>query len=266
MTPEREQALQVIEEALRDARCRCEKRVKANNCPQCGELLFPVAYRGGALNEEQFMAVRAGDYYCKTCKGIEAATGFKYFWEREFEVEVHTCKRCAAIAALATLRQGEAQQPPAEEAQPKPRRCQQPNNRLCDCPECQPSAPSPERTPGERYWRDLFRQYTDAALRAGVVFSIGKDNYRAEYNPGLAACCELSDGTNPLFPERTPCACRKALEPLINRLDNGVMWTLFDQKTRDLFLEARAALQHPCSGPQQGPARGPDGTPAEGRK
>ena len=35
------------------------------------------------LNSEQFDSVKPGDWYCDSCKGLEAGTGFKYFWESE---------------------------------------------------------------------------------------------------------------------------------------------------------------------------------------
>lgn len=54
-------------------------------CPDCGTRLEHVRYAGGYLNDGQFDAIRAGDYYCKSCKGTRAATGFRYFWLSELQ-------------------------------------------------------------------------------------------------------------------------------------------------------------------------------------
>jgi hypothetical protein len=36
------------------------------------------------LNDDQFDAVRAGDWYCDTCPSNERGnTGYRYFWTRE---------------------------------------------------------------------------------------------------------------------------------------------------------------------------------------
>jgi hypothetical protein len=59
------------------------------NCPDCTELLEKVYYPSNSmLNEEQFNSVRAGDYYCRNCKGNRGNTGFRYFWESELEQAV----------------------------------------------------------------------------------------------------------------------------------------------------------------------------------
>lgn len=52
-------------------------------CPDCGKPLEKVRYRGGYLNEDQFDSIRAGDWYCTSCKGDRSATGYRYFWDRE---------------------------------------------------------------------------------------------------------------------------------------------------------------------------------------
>lgn len=57
-------------------------------CPICGGPLERVLnFRGSMLNDYRFDAVRAGDYYCERCKGTEAKSGFKYFWNRELTRE-----------------------------------------------------------------------------------------------------------------------------------------------------------------------------------
>lgn len=54
------------------------------NCPDCETPLEKVEYRPTAsCNEEQFMAVRAGDYFCRKCKSDVAHSGFRYFWKRD---------------------------------------------------------------------------------------------------------------------------------------------------------------------------------------
>jgi uncharacterized protein YbaR (Trm112 family) len=55
-------------------------------CPECRNPLEEVKYNSSSvLNEEQFMSIRAGDYYCKNCNGTRGKTGYKYFWKRELE-------------------------------------------------------------------------------------------------------------------------------------------------------------------------------------
>lgn len=87
-----------LREALEAQPCKCRKRVD-DTCPSCGGGLRPVINRG-PLNEDQFDAVKAGDYYCTACKGDEAKTGFKYWRDRDMGVLVVTiCGRCSALAA-----------------------------------------------------------------------------------------------------------------------------------------------------------------------
>jgi hypothetical protein len=86
--------------ALEKMPCSCAKLVAADRCPQCdGRLLRVIYLSGSMLNREQFDESKAGDYYCTKCKGDEARTGFKYFWERDFPVVTIECNRCAALAA-----------------------------------------------------------------------------------------------------------------------------------------------------------------------
>ena len=56
-------------------------------CPDCGKLLERVRYEGGCLNEDQFDATRAGDWYCSTCKGTRSRSGYRYFWSRELPAD-----------------------------------------------------------------------------------------------------------------------------------------------------------------------------------
>lgn len=51
-------------------------------CPQCGRNLMMVRYNPDTmLNREQYFSQVAGDYYCEHCKGGEAKSGYRYFWE-----------------------------------------------------------------------------------------------------------------------------------------------------------------------------------------
>jgi hypothetical protein len=68
-------------------------------------------------------------------------------------------------------------------------------------------------------------------------------------------------------PERTPCECRKAqaLERYFHEAsavidgELGSDWADHYGPLFDVTEAARAALQHPCSGPQQGTAQPPAG-------
>ncbi len=63
------------------------------NCPQCNQVLYKVRQSPNSpLNSEQFASIRAGDWYCKTCKGNEAErTKYKYFWDKDLEQPCPTC-------------------------------------------------------------------------------------------------------------------------------------------------------------------------------
>jgi hypothetical protein len=47
------------------------------SCPVCGFDLEPVTYPGGYLNPDQWESVRAGDWFCDSCKPR------RYFFERD---------------------------------------------------------------------------------------------------------------------------------------------------------------------------------------
>lgn len=54
------------------------------DCPQCGKPLSKVEYpENSMLNQYQFDAVRAGDWFCVHCKGTEAKSGWKYWWNKD---------------------------------------------------------------------------------------------------------------------------------------------------------------------------------------
>lgn len=54
-------------------------------CPRCEKELEKVTYPGGALNEDQWDAVKAGDYRCLACPDNGRANKPKgaYWWENE---------------------------------------------------------------------------------------------------------------------------------------------------------------------------------------
>ena len=59
--------------------------MKEIKCPNCGSDLNVVCNSfGSMLNDEQFNAERAGDYYCSTCPDNKRGhSGYAYYWERE---------------------------------------------------------------------------------------------------------------------------------------------------------------------------------------
>lgn len=70
---------------------------KEPHCPVCGGALQEVRYpEGSMLNREQFDSVRAGDYFCKACKGTEAKSGYKYWWKRDLETAAPVVERAKA--------------------------------------------------------------------------------------------------------------------------------------------------------------------------
>ena len=55
-------------------------------CPGCGAVLARVLRPAGSLlNEDQFRAVRAGDYVCDICIGTRGNTGLRYYWRAELK-------------------------------------------------------------------------------------------------------------------------------------------------------------------------------------
>jgi len=61
--------------------------VKAR-CPQCGTDLLEVKQSNGMLNDEQFDAVKAGDWYCTKCPSNDRGkTTLCYWWQREVLVD-----------------------------------------------------------------------------------------------------------------------------------------------------------------------------------
>lgn len=88
--------------ALNTLPCVC-KRLLITTCPQCGGRLEAVTYPSDSmLNRDQFDSVRAGDWYCTSCKGVEARSGYKYWWNSDLVKSNQQCPRCAALAAPPT--------------------------------------------------------------------------------------------------------------------------------------------------------------------
>lgn len=58
------------------------------NCPTCGKRLWRVTRdEDSMLNDEQFDAVRAGDWYCDSCpSNNRARTRYRYFWNHELQM------------------------------------------------------------------------------------------------------------------------------------------------------------------------------------
>lgn len=54
-------------------------------CPDCRKPLAKVTRsRSSMLNDDQFDAIRAGDWYCATCPtNNRGNTPYRYFWDRE---------------------------------------------------------------------------------------------------------------------------------------------------------------------------------------
>lgn len=71
----------------------CAKGSVKLECPTCGGLLNRVRQGGNSmLNEYQFDAVKAGDYYCTACKGEEAqGSTYKYWWNRDLVKQPCSC-------------------------------------------------------------------------------------------------------------------------------------------------------------------------------
>ena len=86
--------------ALKEAPCKCDVRYR-HECPDCGASLTPVP-QDTRLNEDQWDAVKAGDFYCSgECKSEAASSGRRYFRYRQLATFVNgTCERCAALASV----------------------------------------------------------------------------------------------------------------------------------------------------------------------
>lgn len=64
-------------------------------CPQCNAELKRVP-RSNWLNDEQYEAVKAGDWFCETCPdNWRGQSGLCYFWDSE--IEAHERKNCEAM-------------------------------------------------------------------------------------------------------------------------------------------------------------------------
>lgn len=90
-----------LREALEGIKCRCSHAVDSH-CPDCREALEPVV-NNGPLNDDQFDAVKAGDWYCKRCSDARIRSGRKHWFDRDLQRVVYQqCNRCAALTTPAT--------------------------------------------------------------------------------------------------------------------------------------------------------------------
>jgi hypothetical protein len=86
-----------LREALITQKCRCSKAIN-KRCPQCGESLNAVT-NNGPLNDDQFDAIKAGDWYCERCEDGSIRNGKKHWRDKDLEVIVYyQCDRCTALA------------------------------------------------------------------------------------------------------------------------------------------------------------------------
>ena len=62
--------------------------IRKEECPQCGTRLSPVRQSySSPLNEDQFNASKAGDWYCPECPSNDRGkSGLCYWWESELPV------------------------------------------------------------------------------------------------------------------------------------------------------------------------------------
>lgn len=72
--------------------CRLGKVVEPVACPSCGEKMIRVRNASGYLNDDQFDAVKAGDWFCKRHEDI------RYVWEHKLPKQDCTCGLEAALA------------------------------------------------------------------------------------------------------------------------------------------------------------------------
>jgi hypothetical protein len=57
-----------------------------HNCPECGERLEAVRFNPDCLlNFEQWSSIRAGDYFCRRCRGDRGKSGYRYYWKSELD-------------------------------------------------------------------------------------------------------------------------------------------------------------------------------------
>lgn len=84
--------------ALEAQPCQCDMRF-VKSCPDCGDNLLVVP-QGTRLNEDQWAAVKAGEFYCTgPCRDNTTRSGKRYFRYSQLAQYVYgrPCARCAAI-------------------------------------------------------------------------------------------------------------------------------------------------------------------------
>lgn len=83
--------------ALEAVPCKCVIQVDTA-CPGCGAFLKAVM-NNGPLNDDQFDAIKAGDWFCFYCTSDQAKNGKRHFWDRDLPKKLlNQCARCAALA------------------------------------------------------------------------------------------------------------------------------------------------------------------------
>jgi uncharacterized protein (UPF0212 family) len=77
-----------LERKLRIARGDIREEIESREvCPDCSAKLKTV-YRSSSscLSQDQFDAVKAGDYWCPACTDKTTKSGFKYFWKNDLGI------------------------------------------------------------------------------------------------------------------------------------------------------------------------------------
>lgn len=75
---------------------------KNPSCPNCGRELYAVTqHPASLLNEHQFLAIRAGDYYCKICTSDNPRrSGHRYWWKQELTGRARIARWLKRIAGF----------------------------------------------------------------------------------------------------------------------------------------------------------------------
>lgn len=77
--------------------CKRGRVIEPAACPSCGESMRPVRNTSGYLNDDQFDAVKAGDFFCKRHEEIV------YAWESDLPKHGCTCDLDKVLAALPVI-------------------------------------------------------------------------------------------------------------------------------------------------------------------
>lgn len=69
------------------------------SCPGCDGPLVEVPRHSKWLNDDQYDAQKAGDWYCETCPDNSRGLQRLCYWS-DSEVEAHERVRCAAVCHI----------------------------------------------------------------------------------------------------------------------------------------------------------------------